>query len=181
MRRAVHVVLLGFAALVLLFALVRSPDASASAAYHSPYTFDETYATSLRLLHVDMGFKILEKDKDLGYVLFEYTSPESGNRVTNGSIEIVETRTGTNVVVNIPAMPQYHEQMILDDLAKKLEKEYGPPPVAKDKSKSDKDKNKDKDGDKDKDKDKDKDGDKDKDKDKDGDHDKDADHDKDPN
>lgn len=158
MRRAVHVVLLGFAALVLIFALVRSPDASASAAYHSQYSFDETYATSLRLLHVDMGFKILEKDKDIGYVLFEYTSPESGSRVCNGSIEVVETKTGTNVVVNVPEMPQYHEQMIIDALAKKLEKEYGPPPVARDKSKSDKDKAKD--GDKDKDADHDKDGDK---------------------
>jgi len=175
MRRLVHVVLVAFAAFILIFALVRTPDASASASYTSPYSFEETYSTTLRLLHVDMGLKILEKDKDLGYVLFEYTSVESGNRVSNGSIEIVETKKGTTVAVNVPSMPQYHEQMIIDLLAKKLEKDYGTPP-ARDKSKDadkgkDKDKDHDKDGDKDRDKDKDhdKDGDKDKDHDKSGD------------
>ncbi len=177
MRRLVHVVLVAFAALVLVFALVRTPDASASANYMSPYPFDETYATALRLLRVDMGFKILEKDKDLGYVLFEYTSIESGTRVSSGSIEIVETKKGTSVAINVPAMPQYHEQMLIDALAKKLEKEYGTPP-AKEKSK-DGDKDKSKDGDKDKDKDGDKDKPKDGDKDKDADKDRDKDGDKD--
>jgi len=183
MRRLVHVVLLTFVASVLVFALLREPDASASATYSSGYTFDETYSSAVRLVHVDMGFKILEKDDKMGYVLFEYTSPESGNRVSNGSIEVVETKNGTNVAVSVPAMPQYHEQMIIDALVKKLNRDYGAAPMRekeKDKSKDgDKDKDKSKDGDKDKDKDKDKDGDKDRDKDKDGDKDKDKDRDKD--
>jgi hypothetical protein len=175
MRRVIHVLLLGFAASVLILALTREPDASASVAYSSPYPFDQTYATTLRMLHVDMGFKILEKDKDLGYILFEYTSPESGNKVVSGSIELVETKSGTNVAVQVPAMPQYHEQMIVDSLSKKLSKEYGSPPARKkDDKDADKDKDKSKDGDKDKDKSKDGD----KDKDKDGDKDKDKDGDK---
>jgi hypothetical protein len=173
MRRLIHVLLLGFAASVLALALLRSPDASASAVYSSGYTFDQTFATSVRLLHVDMGFKILEKDKDLGYILFEYTSPESGKRKMNGSIEIAETKTGTNVSVQVPEMPQYHEQMIIDDLVKKLQKDYGPPPSHETDKDKEKDKQpKDKDGEKKPaDGDKDKDGEKkpaDGDKDKDG-------------
>jgi hypothetical protein len=174
MRRLIHILLLGFAASVLVLALTREPDASASVAYASPYSFDQTYGTALRMLHVDMGFKIVEKDKDLGYILFEYTSPESGNKAVSGSIELVETKNGTNVAVQVPAMPQYHEQMLVDSLAKKLSKEYGTPPAKK---KDDGDKGKDKDGDKGKDKDKDG-GDKDKDKDADKDKEKDKDADK---
>jgi hypothetical protein len=169
MRRVVTVVLIAFAASMIILALTRAPDAEASVAYSSPYSFDQTYATSLRMLRVDMGFKILEKDKDLGYILFEYTSPESAKPVP-GSIELVETKSGVNVGVQIPAMPQYHERMLVDQLAKKLGTEYGEPPKPADK---DKDKSKDKDADKDKDKSKDKDKDgADKDKPKDGDKDK---------
>ncbi|HTJ81379.1 MAG TPA: hypothetical protein VL400_06630 [Polyangiaceae bacterium] len=170
MRRIVHVVLLGFAASMLMFALTRAPDANASVDYTSPYTFDQTYGAGLRLLHVDMGLKIIEKDRDLGYVLFEYSSPESGKSVYQGSMELVETKTGVHVAIQIPSMPQYHERMIVDKLGKKLEAEYGDPPQRK--KDGDKDKDKDKsDGDKDKDADK-SDGDKDK---SDGNKDKDAD------
>lgn len=165
MRRVIQVGLIGFAVFMLMFALLRSPTADASAVYSSPYTFDQTYSTAVRLLHVDMGFKILEKDKDLGYVMFEYTSPESGGKASSGSLELVETRGGTSVSVQLPAMPHYHEQMIIDSLTKKLSEEYGAP-AKKEKDKGDKDKGKD--GDKDKGKDKGgEDGDKDKDKGKD--------------
>jgi len=168
MRRVVTVVLIAFAASMIILALTRAPDAEASVAFSSPYSFDQTYATSLRMLRADMGFKILEKDKDLGYIMFEYTSPESSKPVP-GSMELIETKSGVNVGVQIPAMPQYHERMMVDQLAKKLGSDYGEPPKP-----ADKDKSKDKDADKDKDKSKDgaekdkpKDGDKDKPKDSD--------------
>ena len=63
-------------------------DASASVAYESPYTFEQTFGTALRLVRVDLGFKLVEKDVANGYLLFEYRSPESGSRVTQGSIEV---------------------------------------------------------------------------------------------
>ncbi|MFO0549489.1 MAG: hypothetical protein U0271_13945 [Polyangiaceae bacterium] len=175
MRRVVQIVLVTFAASMIVLALSRAPDANASVAYTSPYTFEQTYSTSLRLLRVDMGLKITERDKELGYIMFEYTSPESGNKICQGTIELVESKNGVHVAVTIPQMPQYHERMIVDQLSKKLNSEYGDPPShKKDKDKdgdSDKDKNKDKDKDKDGDSDKDKDGDSDKDKDKDKDKD----------
>ena len=127
-RRLVHVTLLGFTALMLVFALTRAPDANASIGYQSPYTYEQTFGSALRLLRVDLGYKLLERDKELGYILFEYTSPESDKKVHQGSLEIVAGKEVTNLADRIPAMPQYHERMLVDQLAKKLESEHGEPP-----------------------------------------------------
>lgn len=109
--------------------VVASAPALASAAYDSPYTMAQTFGTALRLLRVDYGFKVIEKDADNGYVLFEYTSAEAGKRSSSGSIELVDTRQGVHVTVKLPSMPQYHEQVFLDRLVKKLAAEHGEPPV----------------------------------------------------
>jgi hypothetical protein len=127
-RRFLQVTLALFAASMVLLALSRAPDANASSAYTSPYTYDQTFGTMLRLLRVDMGLKIVERDKELGYILFEYTSPESGTRVSNGSAELVDGKNGVQVALQLPQMPRYHEQMIVDQLAKKLQDEHGAPP-----------------------------------------------------
>jgi hypothetical protein len=127
-RRFLQVTLALFAASMILLALSRAPDANASSGYASPYTYEQTFGTMLRLLRVDLGLKIVERDKDLGYILFEYTSPESGNRISNGSVELVDGKNGVQVAVQLPQMPRYHEQMIVDQLAKKLQDEHGAPP-----------------------------------------------------
>ncbi len=108
---------------------VAEPEALAATAYESPYTFEQTWGTAIRMVRVDLGLKITEKDPEHGYLLFEYTSPESGKRVHPGSIEVV--RSGKEVVrvtAKLATMPSYHERMILDALAKKLHVEYGDPP-----------------------------------------------------
>ncbi|UQA58024.1 hypothetical protein [Polyangium aurulentum] len=103
--------------------------AEAATAYESPYSFDQTWSSSLRLVRVDLGLKITEKDPDHGYLLFEYTSPESGKRVHAGSLEVVRAgRDVVRVAVQLPTLPSYHERMIVDALAKKLLTEYGDPP-----------------------------------------------------
>lgn len=101
--------------------------ADASAAYTSLYTYDQTFGTALRYVRVDQGFKITEKDPELGYVMFEYTSPESGSQVTPGSIEIVRGQDRVLVTVQIPKMPRYHEQALVEGLARKLVAEHGEP------------------------------------------------------
>lgn len=128
MRRALRVLLL-IAALVLPVGLLAWPgDVQASASYSSPYTFEQTFSTALRMLRVDLGLKVTEKDSENGYILFEYTSPESGKRTCAGAIELVKGKDRVQVTVQIPAMPQYHEQMIADVLSKKLSTDYGEPP-----------------------------------------------------
>jgi hypothetical protein len=43
-------------------------------------------------------------------------------------MELVRGKSGVHVAVQLPAMPQYHEQMIIDALAKKLASEHGEAP-----------------------------------------------------
>jgi hypothetical protein len=127
MRRLAAVVLLSLTLGVAGAALLAG-EASAGSAYDSPYTYEQTFGSALRLVRVDLGLKITEKDAENGYLLFEYTSPESGKRVSNGAIEVVGGKRGVHVAVQLPSMPQYHEQMILDALVKKLAAEHGEPP-----------------------------------------------------
>lgn len=125
-----RLIVLASASVPLWVALASAP-AMASAAYDSPYTMTQTFGTALRFLRVDRGFKVTERDVDAGYLLFEYTSPESGKRMSSGSIELVDTRNGVHVTVKLPSMPQYHEQVFLDGLVKKLQSEHGEPPARK--------------------------------------------------
>ncbi len=119
---------LTLAAAPIALALVVS-DAGAATPFESQYSYDQTFGTVVRLLRLDLGVKITEKDPEGGFVTFDYTSPESGKRVTRGSLELVRSRSGTHVTVQLPALPSYHEQMIVDSLAKKLFSDHGEPPA----------------------------------------------------
>jgi len=128
MRKLVQVLLLAAALTTPAVVALRSEEACASVAYDSPYTFEQTYGSALRLVRVDLGCKVTEKDSDNGYLLFDYTSPESGKQVHRGSVEVVKNHKGTHVSVQLPSLPRYHEQMIVDALVKKLLSEHGDPP-----------------------------------------------------
>src|SRR4051812_23520045 len=117
MRRVLRVLLVALALVLPVGLFAWSGDVHATASYNSPYTFEQTFSTALRMLRVDLGLKVTEKDSENGYILFEYTSPESGKRVCSGAIELVKTKERVQVSVQIPAMPQYHEQMIADVLS----------------------------------------------------------------
>lgn len=102
-------------------------DADAKTVYESAYGLEQTFNTAVRLLRVDLGFKIVEKDQAAGYLTFEYKSYESGSRPVPASIEMVDTGRAVKVVVQIPQMARYHEQSLTDALRKKLRDEYGDP------------------------------------------------------
>ena len=129
MRRFLSRLVLAAALALPALVIFRAGDAGASVSYDTPYSFEQTYGTAMRLIRVDLGCIITEKDPANGYLLFEYTSPESGSRVHRGSLEIVRGRESTHVAVQLPTLPQYHEQMILDALTKKLTAEHGSPPA----------------------------------------------------
>ena len=99
----------------------------AKANFDSPYTLAQTYNAALRLVRVDMGLTVTEKDPGVAYVLFDYKSTESGTRVVPGSIQMLDTGRSIKVVVQLGQMPRYHEQVVIDALAKKLRDEYGDP------------------------------------------------------
>src|SRR3954454_15677086 len=116
---------------LLAFGLVALPttDASAKSAYDSAYGFDRTWNAGLRLVRVDLGLKVTEKDDANGYLLFDYKSPESGQKAVPGSMEFIKGKDGAvRVVVQIAQMPGYHEQVLVDNLQRKLRTEYGDPP-----------------------------------------------------
>jgi hypothetical protein len=104
--------------------------AEAKSSYESPYGYERTWNAALRLVRVDNGWKVNEKDETNGYLLFDYAAPQSG-KATPGSLELVRGREAENavsVLVQLPQMPHYHEQVILDALASKMRREYGDAP-----------------------------------------------------
>jgi hypothetical protein len=122
----------GALALAPLAFMARNADARS--AYESPYSYSQTWNAALRLVVVDMALKVTEKDNGSGYILFEYKSVESGGKASPGSIELIRPQDGSDlvhVVAQLPAMPRYHEQVLLDALARKLRDEYGEPIVIK--------------------------------------------------
>jgi hypothetical protein len=113
--------------------LAVTAGAEAKSTYESPYGYDRTWNAALRLVRVDNGWKITEKDETNGYLLFDYAAPQSG-KPTPGSLELVrshESDPNVSVLVQLPQMPHYHEQVILDALASKMRREYGDPPEPK--------------------------------------------------
>ncbi len=112
--------------------VLTSPDVAAQSSYDSPYGYDRTWNAALRLIRIDMNLKVIEKDEQSGYLLFEYTSTESGKQVSQGSLELVKPREldgPIHVIVQLPQMPRYHEQVILNQLTRKMRTEYGDPPL----------------------------------------------------
>jgi hypothetical protein len=110
-----------------------APGANAKSTYESPYGYDRTWNAAVRLVRVDNQWKVTEIDKGNGYVLFEYKSVND-TRPTSGTLELVRGREDedpVSVLAQLPQMPSYHEQVLLDQLASKMRREYGDPPVRK--------------------------------------------------
>jgi hypothetical protein len=125
-RSAIGVLAAGVAAAFLATATL----ANATATYESLYGYDRTWNAAVRLVRVDNGWKVTEKDDANGYLLFEYRSSE-GIKSTPGSLELARGPSPTEpvrVVVRLSQMPRYHEQVLIDALAAKMRREYGPPP-----------------------------------------------------
>jgi hypothetical protein len=123
--------------------------AAAKTTHASPYTYEQTYGSALRLVKVDLGLTVVDQDAQWGYFMFEYTSPESGNRKTRGSFEFVRVRDGVQIALQLPALPSYHERVIIDKLTRKLSEEHGAPPPrpsAKDEEKAKRERAKERDG-----------------------------------
>lgn len=118
---------LAVASLALVLAVLAPRGAGAVVRAQSEYPFDQVWNAAVRLVRVDLGFEVMERDAEGGFVLFKYRG-DSGT--FNASLEIVRAAPGTKVgiVIQIPEMPRYSELWLLDRLNRKMRDEYGAPP-----------------------------------------------------
>ena len=115
--------------LLLLATVASTEEVFARSQKNIAYRPDVVWTTAVRMLRVEMGFQLVERDQSARFVLFRYVD---GNRSFPGSLEMVERvfedgRTGVRVIVAVPAMPTYIELHLLDRLERKLLEEVGPP------------------------------------------------------
>ena len=127
-----------------LVATLAAP-AAASTERSTRYTFDQVWPTAVRHLAVDEGCKIVDRDADTGYVVFELSDR---GKTYRGALEVVKTREddrpAVKLVLQLADRPSWMEGAILDRLLAKLYKEHGdpPPPPAEKKPPPDKAKKK---------------------------------------
>lgn len=93
------------------------------------YPADRVFAATVRFVRVDLDAKLLDKDADAGFVLFEWIDDGKPFR---SAFEIATTeRDGKQVVVivlDIADRPDYLEQVLLDRLRAKLRADLGDEP-----------------------------------------------------
>jgi hypothetical protein len=105
--------------------------AQAETVYDSAYGFERTWNSALRMVRVDMGCKVTEKDDQTGYLMFEYHSGDSAKKGSPGTMQFIrphEKDASVRLVIQLAQMPRYHEQVLLDTLVRKMHAEYGDPP-----------------------------------------------------
>ena len=133
MARSTHRLFTSAQFVLVLFTLLLTPEpAVARRTIDMGYRYEQIWTAAVRLVRVDYGFNVTERDQELGFVMFEYV--EAG-QTFNGSIEVLRTadtlgRDRVRVVVVVQGQPEYVERMITDRLERKLRGDYGAPPRA---------------------------------------------------
>jgi len=117
-----------WAAILMTFALLSPATSQAKKTADFRHSYEQVWGAAIRLIRVDQGYPIKDRDQTVGYFLFDY---RDDGRLYPGSVELVriEDQGGGPIraVIQIPAMPSYIERMLLDKLRKKLVDEYGEP------------------------------------------------------
>lgn len=118
--------------LALALAAVVPGAAAAKSDKTVVYPAEKVFAAAVRFLRVDEGVKIVEKDADAGYVMFEL---KQDGKTFPGALELVPTenagRPAVRLMLRIEDRPSYVETAMLERLERKLRAELGsePPPV----------------------------------------------------
>ena len=95
------------------------------------YQRDAAWPAAVRFLRVDARLKIIEKDADAGFVIFEY---REDNKTFRGALEVIDvTKDGRKLVrfvIQIEDRPSWVEVEMLTKLERKLRAELGSPAPA---------------------------------------------------
>lgn len=104
------------------------------------YAAAKVYPAAVRFLRVDERLRLVEKDADAGYVLFEL---KEERKVFPGALELIpvddEGGARVRVVLRIEDRPSYLEAAMLERFERKLRSELGSPPPRKTKKEPPKD------------------------------------------
>jgi hypothetical protein len=104
-----------------------------------PYPSDQVWPTTIRYLRVDRGFAVVDRDRDAGFILFEFAVGSESGPKGRGSIELIETadpsgRPSVKLQISTDAGPLHLPHALADGLSAKLKAEHGqpapPPPTA---------------------------------------------------
>jgi hypothetical protein len=110
---------------ILLLVCLSTP-AFARSEKNEPFDAAQVFPAAVRFLRIDAGVKIVEKDADSGYVLFDL---DEDKHTFRGALELVKTtvdgRESVRLVLRIEDRPEYEEQMLLEKLDQKLRHELG--------------------------------------------------------
>lgn len=104
-------------------------SAAAKSKKELTYSYPVVWSAAVRMLRADKGYKITDKDKETGYILFVY--PKNGA----AALEILKIVDGNGyrrvrLQLRVPKLPSYMEAALLDALERKLREEQGPAPEA---------------------------------------------------
>jgi hypothetical protein len=117
--------------LVLSLALAIASPAWARSEKTLAYPRDQAWPAAVRFLRVDERLKIVEKDADAGYVLFEL---QEEGKTFRGSLEVItvqqDGQTQVRFVIQIEDRPSWLEIAMLKRLERKLKAELGSPAPA---------------------------------------------------
>jgi hypothetical protein len=83
------------------------------------------FAAAIRFVRVDLDAKILDRDADAGFVVFEYIDDGKPYR---SALEVVATDKGVSIILDIADRPDYLEQVLLDRLRRRLRDDLGDEP-----------------------------------------------------
>jgi hypothetical protein len=117
--------------LVLAALVLTSGVAEARSEKTLAYQREQAWPTAVRFVRVDAKLKVIEKDADAGYVLFEFVEDKKTFR---GSLEVIEVvkdgRKLVRFVITIEDRPSWVELEMLTKLERKLRAELGTPAPA---------------------------------------------------
>lgn len=114
-------------ALALALLLATAAPAWARSQTVVTYPGDRVFAAAVRFVRVDLDAKLVDKDAEAGYVVFEYVDDGKAFR---SSLEVIATDKGVTIVCDIADRPDYLEQMLLDRLRRRLREDLGDEPRA---------------------------------------------------
>ena len=117
-------------ALVVVLSLLLAAPAWAKSSRDYGYPPDQVWPALVRFLRIDEKMKIVEKDTEVHYILFELVD---GKKTFRGSAELRESKDAdgrpvSRVWMKLVDRPAYMEEGMLERLEQKLRDELGDPP-----------------------------------------------------